>query len=61
MKSLQKALDKFAPEGISVLRQDKFFGGGGLAYMGSNQIGGIIMEIVQRPPDYDPEKEFRYE
>jgi len=32
-----------------------------LAYMGSDKIGGIIMEIVQRPPDYDPEKGVRYE
>lgn len=24
--------------------------------MGTDKIGGIIMEVVQRPPDYDPEK-----
>ena len=61
VKNLQTTIDKFARKGIAVLQQDKFVGGGGLAYMGSDKIGGIIMEIVQRPPDYDPEKGVRYE
>ena len=56
VKNLQATIDKFARKGISVLNQDKFVGGGGLAYMGSDQVGGIIMEIVQRPPDYAPGK-----
>ena len=61
VKNLQTTVDKFAQKGITVLQQDKFVGGGGLAYMGSDKIGGIIIEIVQRPPDYDPEKGVRYE
>lgn len=61
VKNLQTTLDKFARKGIEVLQQDKFVGGGGLAYMGTDKIGGIIMEVVQRPPDYDPEKGVRYE
>jgi catechol 2,3-dioxygenase-like lactoylglutathione lyase family enzyme len=61
VKNLQTTIEKFARKGIAVLQQDKFVGGGGLAYMGSDKIGGIIMEIVQRPPDYDPEKGVRYE
>ena len=61
VKDIQITLDNFAQKGIQVLQQDKFVGGGGLAYMGTDKIGGIIMEIVQRPPDYDPQKGVRYE
>ena len=61
VKDLKKTIDKFSRKGIPVLQSDNFVGGGGLAYMGSDKVGGIIMEIVQRPPDYDPEKGVRYE
>jgi catechol 2,3-dioxygenase-like lactoylglutathione lyase family enzyme len=61
VKDLKKTIDKFSRKGIPVLQSDNFVGGGGLAYMGSDRVGGIIMEIVQRPPDYDPEKGVRYE
>lgn len=61
VKSIQATLDKFACKGIKVLQQDNFVGGGGLAYLGTNKIGGIIMEVIQRPPDYDPQEGVRYE
>jgi hypothetical protein len=28
--------------------------------MGTDETGGIIMEVVQRPPYYDPEKGTQY-
>lgn len=56
VKNLEKTLEKFRQKGIDVLQQDRFVGGGGLAYMGTDKIGGIIMEMVQRPADFDPEK-----
>jgi methylmalonyl-CoA/ethylmalonyl-CoA epimerase len=61
VKNLPATLEKFAQKGIGVLQQDKFVGGGGLAYVGTDKIGGIVMEVVQRPPNYDPEKGVRYE
>jgi 4-hydroxyphenylpyruvate dioxygenase-like putative hemolysin len=61
VKNLKTTIDKFSRKGIPVLQRDNFVGGGGLAYMGSDKIGGIIMEVVERPPDYDPEKGVRYE
>ncbi len=61
VKDLRATLEKFSRKGIEVLQQDKCVGGGGRAYMGTDKIGGIIMEVVQRPPDYDPEKGVRYE
>lgn len=57
---LDATLAKFAAQGVQVLQQDRFVGGGGLAYMGTDETGGIIMEVVQRPPDYDPEKSSQY-
>ena len=61
VQDLDKTLDAFGKKGIEVLQQDRFVGGGGLAYMATDKIGGMIMEVVQPPPDYDPEKGVRYE
>ena len=61
VKDLEATLEKFTKRGIEVLQQDRFVGGGGLAYMAGDKTGGIIMELVQRPPNYDPEKGVKYE
>ncbi len=60
VKDLQATLEKFSRKGIEVLQQDRFVEGGGLAYMGTDKVGGIIMEVVQRPPGFDPEKGATY-
>lgn len=60
VNDLEGTLARFAEKGVKVLQQDRFVGGGGLAYMGTDEVGGIIMEVVQRPPDYDPEKGTQY-
>ena len=60
VNDLEATLARFAQAGVKVLQQDRFVGGGGLAYMGTDEVGGIVMEVVQRPPDYDPEKGTRY-
>lgn len=60
VRDIDATLDKFARKDIEPLQQDKFVGGGGLAYMGTDKIGGIIMEVVQVPPDYDPKKGVQY-
>ena len=57
---LDATLKKFSDKGVKVLQQDRFVGGGGIAYMGTDEIGGIIMEVVQRPSEYDPEEGVRY-
>lgn len=54
VRDLDATLEKFAKRGIKPLLLDRFVGGGGLAYMDTGKPGGIIMEIVQRPPHYDP-------
>jgi len=57
---LEATLAKFSRLGIEVLQKDYYVGGGGLAYLGTDKIGGIIMEIVQQPPGFDPEKGIQY-
>lgn len=58
---LKATLEKFSAHGIEVLQNDEFVGGGGgMAYMGTDKVGGIIMEVVQHPSDYDPEKGGQY-
>ena len=59
VRDLETTIEKFARKGIKVLQRDHFVGGG-MAYMGTDAMGGIIMEVVQRPPDYDPEKGLHY-
>jgi methylmalonyl-CoA/ethylmalonyl-CoA epimerase len=61
VNNLEETLDKFKAKGIDVLQEDRFVGGGGLAYTGTDKIGGIIMEVAQRPADYDPEKGIQYQ
>ena len=61
VKDIDATVEKFTRKGIKVLQQDRFVGGGGLAYMGTDEIGGIIIEVVQLPPDFDPKVGPRYE
>jgi len=61
VNNLENTLDKFKANGIDVLQEDRIVGGGGLAYMGTDKIGSIIMEVVQSPADFDPEKEIQYQ
>lgn len=61
VKDIDATVEKFTRKGIKVLQQDRFIGGGGLAYMGTDDIGGIIIELVQLPPDFDPEVGLQYE
>ncbi|MFH1491407.1 MAG: VOC family protein [Pseudomonadota bacterium] len=61
VKNLEKTLEKFKEKGIEPLQEDRFVGGGGIAYMGTDKIGGIIMEVAQRPADFDPDKGLQYQ
>ena len=60
VKDLQATLDKFAKKGIGPLQEDRFIGGGGMAYLDTGKTGGIVIEIVQHPPNYDPKVGGRY-
>lgn len=60
VRDIEATLARFAQKGISVLQQDRFIGGGGVAYMDTEKIGGVIFEIVEFPPNYDPQKGLSY-
>lgn len=60
VRDIHATLQKFAEKGIGVLQKDRFVGGGGMAYMDTGKIGGLIIEIVQRPPNYDPKVGVKY-
>jgi methylmalonyl-CoA/ethylmalonyl-CoA epimerase len=60
VSDIETTLARFAEKNIGVLQQDNFVGGGGMAYLDSDKVGGIIMEVVQRPPNYDPQKGVQY-
>ena len=57
---LEATLARFSEKNIHVLQRDDFVGGGGMAYLNSEKVGGIVMEVVQRPPNYDPQKGVQY-
>lgn len=54
VKDLDKTLRKFDRQGLSVLQQDRFVGGGGMAYIAGEQLGGMVFELVQYPLDHEP-------
>lgn len=54
VRDLEATLDKFAKKGITPLQQDYFVGGGGIAYLDTGKPGGIIIEVIQFPTNYDP-------
>jgi methylmalonyl-CoA/ethylmalonyl-CoA epimerase len=60
VSDLEATLERFAAKGVGVLQRDDFVGGGGMAYLNSEPVCGIVMEVVQRPPNYDPQKGVQY-
>jgi catechol 2,3-dioxygenase-like lactoylglutathione lyase family enzyme len=61
VRDINVTLNKFAQMGIGVLQQDRFVGGGGIAYLNTDKIGGIIMEVVQTPANYDAKIGVRFQ
>ena len=57
---LSAALARSVSKGISVLQQDQFVGGGGLAHLGSEKMGGIAIKLIQHPPGFDPSVGVKY-
>ena len=61
VSDLDATIEKFSKQGVQVLQQDRFVGGGGMAYMGTDDIGGMVIELVQYPDDFDSEKGLEYQ
>lgn len=60
VQDFSATLDRFARKGIGALQQDRPVGGGGMAYLDMAKIGGLMIEISQRPPNYDPKAGVKY-
>ena len=58
--NLDSILNKFAKRGIGILQEDRFVGGGGLAYLDTKNMGGMILKIIQHPLNYDPKVGVKY-
>ena len=61
VRDLEATLDQFAEMGIKVIQGDKFVDGGGMAFLDTQKMGGFRIEVSQHPPDYDPQKGFKYQ
>jgi methylmalonyl-CoA/ethylmalonyl-CoA epimerase len=60
VRDFDATLDKFARKGIGALQMDRPVGGGGMAYLDTTKTGGLMIEISQRPPNYDPKAGVKY-
>ena len=60
VKDINATMDKFAQRGIAVLQKDRDIGGGGMAYLDTAKLGGMVIEVSQRPTNYDPQAEVKY-
>lgn len=60
VKDINATVNRFAQKGIEPLQQDRAVGGGGMAYLDTAKIGGVIIEVSQRSPNYDPKLGVRY-
>ncbi len=47
---LDKEVAKLVAKGLKVVTGGKFTGGGGLAYLGTDKVGGVFFELIQFPP-----------
>jgi len=57
---LDSTLNKYAGQGMDILQQDRFVGGGGLAYLNTTRMGGFIIKLIQHPADFDPSVGVKY-
>jgi catechol 2,3-dioxygenase-like lactoylglutathione lyase family enzyme len=53
---IEKAKFELVTRGLKILYESWFEDGGAAAYLESDQVGGTVLEIFQRPPNYVPRK-----
>jgi len=61
VKDIDNSMKKMTDRGLRILQQDYFVGGGGMAYLEGDDLGGIVIELVQYPEVIDPEIGLRYQ
>jgi methylmalonyl-CoA/ethylmalonyl-CoA epimerase len=60
VKDIDATVNRFARKGIKPLQEDRAVGGGGMAYLDTARVGGLIIEVSQRSPIYDPKVGTKY-
>jgi methylmalonyl-CoA/ethylmalonyl-CoA epimerase len=53
--NLDSAVERFAQHGVEVIQSDRFKGGGGIAFVDTQAVGGLLLELVQ--PRDDPSQQ----
>ncbi len=56
VKDLETEVARLTEKGFKAISTGKFTGSGGFAYFDTNHVGGVFFELVQWPPEEDPEK-----
>jgi len=56
VKDIEKSKAELVARGLKVVYESWFQNGGAAAYLESDELGGILLEIFQRPSDYVPRK-----
>ena len=51
VEDIDKEMAKLEEKGVKVLYSSKFQNGGGAAYFDTGKIGGVLLELIQRPPE----------
>jgi len=48
---LDKEINKLVAKGFKVISSVRYLGGGGVAYLDTDRIGGVLFELIQWPPE----------
>ena len=48
---IDKEMSRLIENGFTIIATAKFEGGGGFVYCGTDEVGGVIFELVQWPPE----------
>lgn len=56
VKDIEKSKAELTARGLKILFETWFENGGAAAYFESDEIGWSVLEIIQRPTDYNPHK-----
>ncbi len=54
VKDIEKATAEMTGKGLEVVLSGKFRNGGGIAFFNTDKYGGILIELIQWPPDWPP-------
>ena len=48
---IDKEIGKLVAKGFKVISSVRYLGGGGVAYLDTDRIGGVLFELIQWPPE----------